>query len=407
MQKVLETVSANADELARLLVSEQGKPLAAAREELAGVSFLLKKACEIETKPEVYSETAERRVEVRRVPIGVVACITPWNFPLFCSVQKWAPAIVLGNSVVHKPSPFTPLTGLRLAELINDNDCFPPGVFNCISGDDQAGFNVGAFLTDSPKVAKVSFTGSVATGKRIMAACADDMKRITLELGGNDAAIVRSDVNVKEMAPKIFAGAFANSGQVCCALKRCFVHESIFDEFKSELIKCASNAKFGDGMSEGVEYGPLNNKMQLDKVSAYVEDARSQGCDILCGGKARDGRGFFYEPTIVSGIKEGVNLFDEEQFGPVLPITPYADDDEAVRRANDSDMGLGGSVWSSDPSAAADLAAKLEAGTVWVNQHGDLTGAPFGGFKQSGIGRELGLADITAFTESQTLSLAK
>ena len=409
IRKVDEILQAHADELAELLVREQGKPLAAARGEVAGCSFLLQKAAAIANDPEVYSETEERRVEVRRVPIGVVACITPWNFPLFCSVQKWAPAIVLGNTVVHKPSPFTPLTSLRLAELMSERDCLPPGVYNCLSGDDGASFNVGAFLTGHPQVAKVSFTGSVATGKSIMRKCAGDVKRITLELGGNDAAIIRSDVDVQDVAPKVFAGAFGNSGQVCCAIKRCFVHESIYKEFKEELVKCASGAKFGDGMAEGTEYGPLNNQMQFDKVSEYVEDARAQGCDVLCGGRAKEGAagGYFYEPTIVGNIKEGIRLWDEEQFGPVLPIAPYSDDAEAMRRANASDLGLGGSVWSSDASAAADLAAGLEAGTVWVNQHTDLTGAPFGGFKQSGLGRELGKADVTAFTESQTLSLAK
>ena len=277
MQSVLDIVTANADELAELLVREQGKPLASAKGEVAGCVFLLKKAIAIETPPEVYTDTKERRVEVRRKPIGVIACITPWNFPLFCSVQKWAPAIVLGNTVVHKPSPFTPLTGLRLAELVKD--CMPRGVFNVVSGDDKSDFNVGAFLSQHPSIAKVSFTGSGPTGKRIMAACAPDVKRVTLEMGGNDPAIVRADVDVKEAAPKVFAGAFANSGQICCAIKRCFVHESVFDEFKAELVKCAETAKFGDGFEEGVEFGPLNNKMQFDKVSELVEDARTAGCE--------------------------------------------------------------------------------------------------------------------------------
>jgi acyl-CoA reductase-like NAD-dependent aldehyde dehydrogenase len=347
---------------------------------------------------------AKNKVEVRRRPIGVTACITPWNFPAFCAIQKWAPAIVLGNACVWKPSPFTPLSGLRIAALVSS--ILPPGVLNVVTGDDKRPFNVGRHLVEHDDVAAVSFTGSGPTGKRIMAACAPQVKRVVLEMGGNDAAIVRSDVDVEEAAKGVFSGAMANTGQICCAIKRCFVHESLYEPFKAQLVKLANEASVGDGFSEGVQYGPINNTMQLGKVTDLVEDARAAGCEILTGGKTREGGGYFYEPTIVSNIKEGVRLFDEEQFGPVLPITPYKTDAEAVERANSSEYGLGGSVWSKDVAAGNELASKILAGTVWVNAHTPLTGAPFGGFKQSGLGRELGKADITAFTESQTLALA-
>jgi acyl-CoA reductase-like NAD-dependent aldehyde dehydrogenase len=399
MKRVREAIEGATEELTELIVREQGKPLAAAQGEMGGVAMLLGKACKLgegdELKPEVYTDTSDRTVEVRRRPIGVTACITPWNFPVFCSVQKWAPAVVLGNTVVWKPSPFTPLSALRIARIVAD--LLPPGVLNIVTGDDKKPFNVGRFLVAHPDVAAVSFTGSVPTGKGIMASCAKAVKRVVLEMGGNDAAIVRKDCDVKEAASGIFNGAFVNSGQVCCAIKRCYVH-----------VRCAKAAKVGDGFEAGVQYGPLNNAMQLGKVEALVEDARANGCAILTGGSRREGSdGYFYEPTIVDNIKEGVRLFDEEQFGPVLPIAPYSTDEEAVERANSSDYGLGGSVWSKDVAAGNELASKILAGTVWVNQHTNLTGAPFGGFKQSGLGRELGKEDVNAYTESQTFSLAK
>jgi acyl-CoA reductase-like NAD-dependent aldehyde dehydrogenase len=417
MAKAAEAMEANKDELAKLLVQEQGKPLASAQGELYICIECLKTMSQLENPVETrtvdFAPASEAHtVQIRRVPIGVVACITPWNFPMFCSVQKWAPAIVLGNTCVLKPSPFTPLTALRYGKILQS--IFPPGVLNIISGDDKAAFNVGACLSAHSDVNKVSFTGSVPTGKKIMACAASDVKRITLEMGGNDAAIVRQDIDIKAMAPKIFEGAFGNTGQVCCAIKRCFVHESIVDAFTAEMAKCAEAAKVasGDGFAEGVKYGPLNNKMQFDKVSDLVEDAKANGAVIHAGGKAMTMTGdteggYFYEPTIISGVAEGVRIVDEEQFGPALPILSYKTEKEALMRANATEYGLGGSVWSADANAANELAAKLQAGTVWVNDHMSLTGAPFGGFKSSGLGRELGIADLSTFTECQTLTLEK
>lgn len=237
------------------------------------------------------------------------------------------------------------------------------------------------------------------------------MKRLTLEMGGNDAAIVRADVDVATVAPKVFSSAFGNTGQVCCAIKRVFVDERIFDEFTKEMAKCAEAAKAvcGDGFSPEVKYGPLNNKMQFDKVSELVNDAQSHGAVVHAGGKpmVTDSGGYFYEPTIITGVAEGVRLVDEEQFGPVLPIMPYKTDPEALARANNTKFGLGASVWGRDLATANKLAGHMQAGTVWVNDHCSLTGAPFGGFKSSGLGRELGIADVEAFTECQTRRLAK
>jgi acyl-CoA reductase-like NAD-dependent aldehyde dehydrogenase len=232
------------------------------------------------------------------------------------------------------------------------------------------------------------------------------MRRFILEAGGNDAAIVLPDSDPKVVAPGIFAGAFNNSGQICCAVKRAYVHESIHDQVVEELVQCAKKAKFGDGFTEGVQFGPLNNKMQFDKVMGLIEDTKSMpDAKIHCGGKKmEEGKGYFIEPTIVSGVKEGARIVDEEQFGPVLPVIKYSDEADALKRANASDYGLGGSVWSSNVSKAAEVAAQLEAGTVWVNTHTDLTGGPFGGFKQSGMGREMGkIADLDSYSEKQTV----
>jgi len=249
-----------------------------------------------------------------------------------------------------------------------------------------------------------------------MTCCAKDVRRVTLEMGGNDAAIVREDVDVAKTAQKVFNGAFENTGQICCAIKRCYVHQSIYPEFVDEIVKCANKAVVGDGFAKGVKYGPLCNKMQFGKVSELVEDARKNGAKIHCGGKAMDESeivggqgtgGYFYKPTIITGVKEGCRIVDEEQFGPALPVMPYENDEEAIERANSSHYGLGGSVWTKDIATGNKLAARVLSGTVWVNDHLAITGAPFGGFRESGIGRESGKADLSTFTELQTLQLAK
>jgi len=411
---VLKTLKANTEALASLLTKEQGKPLAKAKGEIQGALHLISKAMREQLPVDVYKDTPTVRIEVRRVPIGVVACICPWNYPIYCSVQKMAPALVYGNTIVVKPSPFTPLSTIMMCELIKD--ILPAGVLNVISGDDKSDFNVGAYLTQHVDVSKISFTGSGPTGKKIMATCAKDVRRCNLEMGGNDPAIVRQDVDIPSIAQRVFNGAFENTGQICCAIKRCYVQESIYLEFVNELVKCANRAVVGDGFSKGVEYGPLCNKMQYNKVSELVEDARKNGAKIHCGGKAMNKRkvvggeaneGYFYMPTIITGVKEGSRIVDEEQFGPVLPVMAYETDEEAIARANCSEYGLGGSVWTKDIATGNKLAERVLSGTVWVNDHLTITGAPFGGFRESGIGRESGKADLTTFTELQTLQLAK
>jgi len=298
----------------------------------------------------------------------------------------------------------TPVATARFAELANA--ILPPGVLNFVTG--AAGSAVGPAMTGHPGIDTIVFTGSTATGKRIMANASGNLKRLTLELGGNDAGIVLPDVDVKAVAPKLFGVTFHNNGQTCACLKRLYVHESIYDELCGELANLARNAVVGDGMNPETQLGPVQNAMQLAKVEELAEDARAQGARFLCGGKRKAGAGYFYEPTIVADIADGTRLVDEEPFGPILPVIKYSDIDEVVVRANNSPNGLGGSVWSSDTAKAAALAMRLECGTAWVNEHGAIQpDAPFGGIKQSGIGVEFGQHGLAEYTSIQTLKIMK
>ena len=389
-------------EFAHLLTLEQGKTIADATGEIGGAAAWMDATINLEMPPvEVIAENDESRMEVHYKPLGVVAAICPWNFPVTLAQWKICPAVYAGNTIVLKPSPHTPLTSLLLGEVYRDT--FPPGVVNIVAG----GNDLGAWMTTDPRFAKVSFTGSIETGKKIQEVCADDLKRVTLELGGNDAAIILPEADPVSAAPDIFAGAFANSGQVCSAIKRIYVHEDKYESFVQEMTKIAKDTTFGDGMAEGSQYGPLNNKMQFEKVAAYVEDARKNGARITTGGKAR-GQGYIYEPTIIADVDESFKIVSEEQFGPAVPIMKYKTVDEAVDRANDTNYGLSGSVWGPDAEKAAEVAARLEVGTSWVNQHLAITPVtPFGGRKWSGIGRENGKWGLSAFLEPFTLNIKK
>jgi len=347
------------------------------------------------------TETTEAKVVRVRSALGVVAAITPWNFPVIMMVTKLAPALLAGNTVVVKPAPTTPLTTLKVGELCAE--IFPAGVVNVLADAND----LGTALTSHPDVAKIAFTGSTATGRKVMASAAATLKRLTLELGGNDAAIVLDDVNPQEIAPKLFFAAMVNSGQVCLAAKRVFVHESIYDAVCAELGKLAKAAKVGNGLEEGVEFGPLQNRMQFEKVTAILDDARAQG-KIIAGGERHQGPGFFIQPTIVSGLPDSARLVCEEQFGPVMPVLKYSNLDEAIARANTSEYGLGATVWSASPERAYEVALKLDTGTVWINKHLDLPpDVPYGGTKQSGYGVELGQQGLEEFTQAKIINMAK
>merc|ERR1719382_700449 len=369
--------------------------------ELGAILHFLNHFSQLEVKDKVLVDNDKEKVIEKRVPLGVVGGITPWNFPPLMAAWKLGEAVMTGNTIVLKPSPYTPLATLMLSECFHGT--FPPGVVNVISGSDE----LGKLITEHPDIAKISFTGSTRTGKAIQAATSGTLKRLTLELGGNDAAIVLPGADVKETAQGVFQGAMMNTGQVCIAIKRCFVPEAMKNEFVEELVKHAKAAKVGDGFVEGVEYGPLNNKMQYNRVNELVEDAKTSGAKIHAGGSPLPGDGYFYPPTIVSGVKEGVRIVDEEQFGPVLPVLTYSDENEVVDRANATNYGLGGSVWGPSEQASK-IAAKLDSGSVWVNSHGVLSpGIPFGGRKESGVGRQMGNGTIEGYMDTKILRIPK
>ena len=388
--------------VAPILTAEQGKPISDANIELIAAGMWLQYYADLELPREVIQDDDAALVEVLRKPLGVVAAITPWNFPLVLAAWKIAPALLAGNTMVLKPSPFTPLATLKMGELLRD--VLPPGVLNVVSGGDE----LGAWMTSHPVPRKVSFTGSVATGKKVAAAAAPDLKRVTLELGGNDPAILLDDVDVAKVADSVFRAAFANNGQVCSAVKRVYVPEALYDDVVSALATQAQSQKVGDGMNADTQLGPINNRPQFERVSELVADALKGGAKAAAGGKPVDGPGNFFEPTILSDISDGSRIVDEEQFGPALPVISYRDLDDALERANATHFGLSGSVWSSDPDRAASVAERLECGTAWVNTHLALAPhQPFGGAKWSGIGVENGTWGLLGFTEIQVLHRSK
>lgn len=398
--QIADVIDANANNLARMLTQEQGKPLAEAIAEVGGMQAFFRYFATLDLSMKVVEDSSERRVELHRKPLGVVGAIIPWNYPLLLLAFKLPPALLAGNTMVVKPAPTTPLSSLHFATLIKD--LLPPGVVNFITDLND----LGDTLTAHPDVAKISFTGSTATGRKVMASASNTLKRVTLELGGNDAGIVLDDADPAAVAPAIFEGAFQNSGQVCLAIKRLYVHESVYDRMCDELAKLADDAVVDDGLKQGTRLGPLQNKMQYEKVKAFLEDARASG-KIVAGGEVPDRAGYFIRPTIVRDIAEGSRIVDEEQFGPVLPLIKFTDNDDALRRANATTYGLGGSVWSSDKDRAHGLAVQMEAGTVWVNQHLQLMpNVPFGGAKNSGVGRELGEEGLAEFTQLQVVNVA-
>jgi acyl-CoA reductase-like NAD-dependent aldehyde dehydrogenase len=398
LNKMADALFASAGELAPILTAEQGKPLAEANIEVFASAIWCQYFAALETPAQVIQDDAEAYVEVVRRPVGVVAAITPWNFPLTLAFWKIAPALLAGNAMVLKPSPYTPLTTLKVVELLRD--VVPPGVINVVSGGD----GLGAWMTGHPVPRKVSFTGSTATGKLVAQSAAPDLKRVTLELGGNDPAIVLDDADPATVARAIFAAAFNNNGQVCSAIKRVYVPESLYGEVVEALTAHAADVKVGEGTEPDAKLGPINNAPQFERVKELVADALAHGARATVGGKAMDRPGYFFEPTILTDISDGTRIVDEEQFGPALPVIPYRDIDDVVERANATHFGLSGSVWGADADRAAEVAGRLECGTAWINTHLALGPAqPFGGLKWSGLGIENGPWGLAEFTEVQAV----
>jgi acyl-CoA reductase-like NAD-dependent aldehyde dehydrogenase len=398
--RIADTIHANMEELAELLTREQGKPLngMGSRFELHGAEAWARHTGSLDLPVEVLSDDESGRVELHRKPLGVVGSITPWNFPVLIAIWHIVPAIRTGNTVVLKPSPYTPLSTIRLVELLNE--VLPKGVLNVVAGRDD----LGQMMTEHPDIQKIVFTGSCATGKRVMQTASTTLKRVTLELGGNDAGIVLPDANPQEIAERLFWGAFINNGQTCAALKRLYVPDNIYEDLCQALVDYAGNVTVGHGLDENSVLGPIQNKMQFDKVVELVEDAKRSGARVLCGGEAPGGDGFFYPVTIVADASDGMRIVDEEQFGPVLPVIRYTDLEDAIERANGLDVGLGGSAWSSDAEKARQVAARLECGTAWINNHGAIKPfAPFGGVKGSGLGVEFGKLGLEEYTAIQVV----
>ncbi|WP_151702901.1 aldehyde dehydrogenase family protein [Nitrincola alkalilacustris] len=400
MNAIADKIEAHADELARIITLEQGKPLGLAQIEV-GASAAWTRATAAMTLPVKTIEDSENRlIELHRKPLGVIGSITPWNWPLMIAIWHIVPAIRTRNTLVIKPSSFTPFNTLRLVELINE--VLPAGVVNVVTGERD----IGNTITGHPTLRKVVFTGSTPTGQTIMRNAASNLKRLTLELGGNDAGIVLPGTDLEKIAPAIFQTAFLNMGQTCAALKRLYVHESQYEEMCQRLSSIAKSQVVGSGLDEGVTFGPIQNKKQFDLVCTLVDDARESGARILTGGAPLNGPGYFYPPTIVADARDGMRLVNEEQFGPVLPVIRYTDLEDAITQANASESALGGSVWGNDIELASQIALRFECGTAWVNNHAEvLPHCPFGGCKMSGFGLEFGEEGLLEYTAPQLLNI--
>lgn len=401
LDSIADVLEISLNYLARTLVEEVGKPLPEAKHEVLSAARVFRAFSGMEPRDDLIEDSASTMLRTISRPVGVAALILPWNYPLTVLSWKLAPALLAGNSVIVKPSPYTPMNALKFGELTQS--FLPPGVLNILTGGDSTG----RMLVESRNVDKIAFTGNAETGKEILKLSAGTLKKVTLELGGNDPAIVLEDFDLKNIS-SLFWSSFRNAGQICIAVKRVYVHEKIYPALVEKYVNMARNVRVGDGITDGTQMGPVNNPEQLEKVVSLVDDAREHGGMIQCGGEQLPGPGYFYPPTVVTEIDECVDLVSKEQFGPAVPIVPFHTIDEAVKRANSLRYGLGASVWTADTKKGLEIASLIESGTVWVNTHmvADPR-APFGGFKESGIGRELGYRGLDEFLEIQTQYLKK
>lgn len=402
LNKIADLIESNAGELAEIIVKEQGKPMALAQMEVGGAVAWTRYSAGLDIPVEVIEDSENKRIEMHRKPIGVVGSILPWNWPLMIAIWHIMPALRAGNTVVVKPSHLTPFNTLRLVELMNT--VLPAGVVNVVIRENQ----LGQAMSSHNRISKIVFTGSTPTGQHIMRSAADNLKRLTLELGGNDGGIVLPGSNIDSIAEGIFQTAFINMGQTCAALKRLYVHESQYKQLADRLVSISQRQKVGDGLEEGVTFGPVQNKEQYDLVQELIADARNNGATVHTSADVPEGDGYFIAPVIITKASQGMRVVDEEQFGPVLPIISYSDVEEAVQQVNASENGLGGSVWGTDLDYAQQIASQLECGTVWINGHAEvLPHAPFGGCKMSGFGVEFGQEGLLEYTTIQVVNINK
>ncbi|MEU9677910.1 aldehyde dehydrogenase family protein [Streptomyces parvus] len=376
-----DAVEAAGPELAPLLTREQGKPLTESYAEIARTAARLRWFAASAPETRTIADGRAVHSEIRWRSLGPVAAVVPWNFPLQLASAKFAPALAAGNTVVLKPSPFTPLATRLLGSVLSA--ALPEGVLTVITGREP----LGALLASHPGIRHVTFTGSVPTGRSVAAGAASGLARVTLELGGNDAAILLDDVDVERIADRLFWAAFRNCGQVCMAVKRIYAPARLHGRVVEALAERAKAVVVGAGLDEGTELGPLNNAAQLARVERYTARALADGAGAAAGGHRLDRPGYFHTPTVLTDVPPDSPVVTEEQFGPVLPVLPYGTVDEAVEAANATRFGLGGSVWGTDLDRAEAVAGRLECGTAWINHHAELSLAqPFAGVKESGVG---------------------
>jgi acyl-CoA reductase-like NAD-dependent aldehyde dehydrogenase len=400
LMQIAQRLEDSQSAFARLLTLEQGKPLRDATGEIGRCILWLREMASQQIPAHAIVDNADRLVEVRHVPVGVVAAIAPWNFPMTLSIWKIAPALATGNTVVLKPSPFTPLTALKFGELVRD--LLPPGVLNILSGSDR----LGPWLTEHEGVDKIAFTGSTLTGRAIMRSAASAIKRVTLELGGNDPAIVLADADVEAWVPRLFWAAYANNAQFCLASKRMYVHERIYDRFLEAFVAYARTVRVGNGLDPDTQIGPIQNRLQFGRVKALLDDGKANGIRFHFAGETLPATGYFVPIAIADNPPDASPVVAEEAFGPILPLLKFHDEEEVIRRANDSIYGLGASIWTRDLEAGQRIAARLEAGTVWINTIHEMSPHyPFAGHKQSGLGCENGKEGLLEYMNVQTMIL--
>ncbi len=401
LRTMSDIICSNVEDLKFLLSAEQGKSHKEARFEILASCNWLKAMADMTLPVQVNESTDARLSETRRVPIGVVAAISPWNFPVLLSFSKISPALAAGNCIVVKPSPFTPLTMLRIGELIKD--VLPPGVLNIISGDDD----LGPMLTSHSGIDKISFTGSTETGKRVMHSAAEDIKGLTLELGGNDVAIVLPDADINKCVSQIAWGTFRNTGQICINSKRIYVHSDCYDRFAKAFLAQIKLFRIGAADEPGAVLGPVQNQRQYDRVIELIEDCKNNGYRFLTGGDVdSDAAGYFLPLSVIDNPPKNSRIVLEEPFGPIVPLMKYNDLEALIKDVNSSDYGLAGSVWGEDLETATHVAEKLQTGTVWINEiHKISPFEPMAGHKQSGFGVENGIAGLMEYTLPKTITI--
>lgn len=400
--RLADAIDANRAYLATLMTMEQGMPLAEATMSTGYTATCLRVLASVRLAERVVIDNDTNRIAESWQPLGVVGAIAPWNAPLVLGMQKVANALIGGNTVVLKPSELTPLGTLEIGRIARD--ILPPGVLNVIGG----GRAVGAALVAHPGLDKISFTGSTATGAAIAKQSGGTLRPVTLELGGNDAAILLPDGSIPDLVEAIIRKGLANRGQFCAAIKRVYVPTALYDQVCEQLTAAARAIRIGNGLEPGVEMGPIQNKAQFDKICAFVEDARKAGGRVLTGGAPLDGDGYFYPPTVIAGLSDGTRLVDEEQFGPVIPVIAYDDLNAVIARINSGPYGLTGSVWTANLSRGSEVASRLAVGTGWVNHHGNFDiRAPFPLIKASGIGADFADCGVKGAMRLQVVNVRK